>query len=250
MQFDGKVAVITGGSSGIGRATAIKFAALGAKVVLAARGEERGEAVATEIRETGGKAIFVRTDVTVESEVESLVREAVEAFGSLDIAFNNAGLWSALGPTHEIDEESWDRELAVNLKGVWLCLKHEVIQMLQHGGGAIVNDSSAGGLKGAASAAAYSDAKHGVIGLTRSAAVEYGARGIRVNAVCPGFIATPMTQFMSDDPETISRVVSAYPVGRVGNPEEIANAVTWLCSEDAAFVTGIAMPVDGGFVAK
>ena len=239
-----------GGSSGIGRATAIKFAEQGADVVIAARRSTEGEAVAQEIRDSGGGAMFVKADVTQAEQVEAAVEQTVSTFGSLDMAFNNAGLLAALGPPHEIEEDAWDREIDVNLKGVWLCLKYEIRQMLAQGGGSIVNDSSAGGLKGASKADPYSAAKHGVTGLTKSAALEYAPHGIRVNAVCPGSVETPMTKPMYDDPDLKSRIISAHPIGRVGNPKEFAEAVTWLCSDSASFVTGIAMPVDGGYIAK
>ena len=250
IQFEGKVALVTGGNSGIGRSTAIKFAERGAKVVIAARRAEQGEAVVQEIRDSGGDATFVRTDVSEADDVEAMVAETVEAYGSLDVAFNNAGVLAGLRPTHEIDEDSWEQVMAVNLKGVWLCMKHEIKQMLQQGGGAIVNDSAGGGLAGVSNASAYVASKHGVIGLSKTAALEYAQRGIRVNVVCPGSIETPMTEGFYNDPERLSRIISNHPIGRVGSPDEVAEAVIWLCSDAASFVTGVAMPVDGGFLAR
>jgi NAD(P)-dependent dehydrogenase (short-subunit alcohol dehydrogenase family) len=246
--LENKVAVITGASSGIGRATAVKFASEGAKVVLAARRSDRGNEVAEQIRQSGGVATFVQTDVTQPDQVQRMVNTAVEEYGRLDCAFNNAGNLTGLAPVHEISIDDWDTSTDVNLKGVWLCMKYEITQMLKNGGGSIVNDSSAGGLKGASGAAAYSAAKHGVIGLTKSAALGYGKQGIRVNAICPGWVHTEMTDFMVQaDGQTPGM---NHPLGRGGTPEEIAEAVTWLCSDAASFVTAVAMPVDGGHVAK
>ena len=250
MQFEGKVALVTGGNSGIGRSAAIKFAERGARVVIAARRAEQGEAVAQEIRDAGGDAIFVQTDITRANDIEAMVAKAVDTYGNLDVAFNNAGLLSGRSPTHEIDEDSWEPVMAVNLKGVWLCMKHEIKQMmLQDSSGAIVNDSAGGGVTGVPNRAAYVASKHGVVGLTKTAALEYGQMGIRVNAVCPGLIETPMTEGFYSDPERLGRITSSIPIGRVGTPEEVAEAVVWLCSDAASYVTGVAMPVDGGFLA-
>ncbi len=246
----GKVAVVTGASSGIGAATARKLAESGAMVVLAARREAEGARVVNQITEAGGEAKFVRTDVSVADDVKAMVAASVDAYGSLDIAFNNAGALPSQAPVHEIDEMEWDRVIAVNLKGIWLCMKYEIEQMVKTGGGVIVNDSSAGGLRGAKNWSPYAASKHGVIGLTKSAALEYVQRGIRINAVCPGFIDTDMTASFYGDTEGRDRISSNQPAGRHGKPEEVAEAVVWLCSDAASFVNGVAMPVDGGVLAR
>jgi NAD(P)-dependent dehydrogenase (short-subunit alcohol dehydrogenase family) len=250
-QLEHKVALVTGGSSGIGRATALAFSEAGAKLVIANRGVEGGEATARLIRERGGEAIFVQTDVTKSGDVEALIARAVQAFGRLDCAFNNAGT-GGNGSLRTADhtEEDFDQAININLKGVWLCMKYELLQMLTQGAGAIVNNSSAAGLFGASVWAAYVASKHGVVGLTRAAAREYGKSGIRVNAMCPGFIRTPMLdEFLRGNPERETRTVALYPIGRVGTPEEVAEAVLWLCSDAASFITGHALPVEGGRLA-
>lgn len=247
-RLEGKVALVTGGSSGIGKATALAFAKEGAKVVVAARRIKESEETVTAIREGGGEAIFVQTDVSQATEVKGMVDAAVETYGRLDCAFNNAGV-GGTGPIHEFLEEEWDRTISINLKGVWLCLKYEIAQMLKQGRGAIVNNSSVAGLIGAANMSAYIASKHGVVGLTKSVALEVAKQGIRVNAVCPGYIHTPMIQARLDDPARKERIIALEPIGRVGDPEEAAEAVVWLCSDAASFVTGHAMPVDGGLVA-
>jgi len=248
-QFEGKVAVITGGNSGIGKATALGFARAGAKVVVAARRIQQGEETVEEIRRAGGEAIFVRTDVSKAAEVEAMVDQAVEAYGRLDFAFNNAGT-STGGPMHEAAEDDWDRVIDVNLKGAWLCMKYEIAQMLAQGGGAIVNDSSGAGLVGLGPSPIYGASKFGVVGLTRSAALQYAKSGIRINAVCPGAVLTPGLQRVFDtQPEAEEWFRAHEPIGRFGEPNEIADAVVWLCSDTASFVTGVAMPVDGGMVA-
>lgn len=250
-ELENKVAVVTGASSGIGAATAIKMAEAGAKVVLAARRETEGQAVKEQITSSGGEAIFVQTDCSQENDIRNLIATAVETYGRIDIAFNNAGTLDDKVPTHEVTEDDWDRVLAVNLKGVWLCMKYEIQQMLSQGGdAAIVNDSSYGGLRGARNHSPYSASKHGMIGLTKSAALEYVQSGIRVNVVCPGFIDTEMTQSFYGDTEGRDRIAANHPAGRHGAPEEIADAVVWLCSDAASFVTGVAMPVDGGIMAR
>ena len=253
-QLDDRVALVTGGSSGIGRASALAFAGRGAKVVVADLDVDGGGETVHLIREAGGEADFVRADVSKANDVESMVDRAVERFGRLDFGFNNAAdvaaHLDAIGPTHEYPEENWDRIIDVNLKGVWLCMKYEIRRMLEQGGGAIVNTASVLGLVGCENMSGYVASKHGVVGLTRAAALEYAGRGIRVNAVCPGYIHTPMIQSRLDDPESRDRMLAREPVGRVGTPEEVAEAVVWLCSDAASFVTGHAMAVDGGWTAQ
>ncbi len=245
--FDGKVALVTGGNSGIGKATAIRFAEQGARVVIAARRVEEGEATVAEIRRGGGEAIFVKTDVAEAADAEAMVKKAVAAYGRLDCAFNNAGV-SGGALLHEVTEADWDRMMAVNLKGVWLGMKYQIIQMLAQGSGTIVNDSSVAGLTGYVRSPAYSASKHGVIGLSKSAALQYLNRGIRINCVCPGMIMTPMIERAFAIPGVEDWFRTRLP-GRGGNPDEVAQAVTWLCSDAASFVTGIALPVDGGAAA-
>jgi NAD(P)-dependent dehydrogenase (short-subunit alcohol dehydrogenase family) len=249
-ELDGKVALVTGGTSGIGRETALLFAKTGAKVVVAGRREAEGSETIELIRAAGGDALFVKTDVSKASEVDALVQTAVEQFGRLDVAFNNAGIEGIWVPIVRQSEEDWDRTIDINLKGVWLCLKYELRQMLrQGGGGAIVNMSSVTGLSGSAGAAAYSASKHGVIGLTKSAALENAKSGIRINAVCPAVIETPMAERLFGAPKVHQSVVNSHPIGRFGRPMEIAQAVVWMCSESASFMTGQSMILDGGFTA-
>ena len=246
-----KVALVTGGSSGIGRATALAFARRGAKVVIADVQAEDGEATARQIEHDGGEALFVQTDVSQPAQVESLIETIVDSYGRLDFACNNAGIEGEAAPTADCTEENWDRVLSINLKGVWLCLKHEIRQMLKQGGGAIVNMSSVAGLVGSENVPAYAASKHGIVGLTRTAALEYADDGIRVNAICPGVIHTAMIErFTGGDKEVQENLAEGQPLGRMGKPKEIADAVTWLCSDSASFVTGHAMAVDGGFVAQ
>jgi len=248
-----KVALVTGGASGIGRSTALTFAREGAKLVIADMNEDGGQQTVHMITEKGGEATFVQVDVTRAAEVEAMIHQAVETYGRLDCAHNNAGVSSRPRVVlHELPEESWDRVIDINLKGVWLCMKYEIIQMLEQGGGAIVNTASIMGLVGSWSrSGAYNASKHGVVGLTKTAALEYAKSGIRVNAVCPGYIRTPLIdQTLSSNPEMEGEIVSRHPVGRMGQPEEIAEAVVWMCSDAASFVTGHAMTVDGGYVAQ
>jgi NAD(P)-dependent dehydrogenase (short-subunit alcohol dehydrogenase family) len=251
-RFEGKVALITGGSSGIGRAAALAFAREGARVVVAARRSEPGEETAQLIREAGGEGVFFRTDVSRRTQIEALVEQTLATYGRLDLAFNNAGIeGTPFVPTADYAEETWDEVIAINLKGVWLCMKFEIPPMLQQGGGVIVNMSSVAGLVGGHIGAAYYASKHGVIGLTRAAALEYAGQGVRVNAVAPAVIRTPMAdRFLLRDAESEARSAAAHPLGRVGTPEEVAGAVVWLCSDAAAFITGHALPIDGGFVAQ
>ena len=250
-RLEGKVALITGGASGIGQATALVFAREGAKVVVADVSGDGAERTVRTIREMGGEAISVVADVSKAVEVDAMVRRTVESYGRLDCAFNNAGIEGLVSPTAECTEDNWLRVIAINLTGVWLCMKYEIAQMLKQGGGSIVNTSSGAGLVGLAGAPAYCAAKHGVAGLTKTAALEYATSGIRVNAVCPGFIRTPMVERVLDKgvyAETDA--INWQPMGRMGRPEEIAEAVAWLCSDAASFVTGLPMPVDGGGVAR
>ena len=248
---EGKVALVTGGASGIGRATALTFAREGAKLVIADMNEDGGQQTVHLITEQGGEAIFVRTDVSQAVEVQALISKAVETYGRLDCAHNNAGIAGGVrARTAEYPEDRWHQVIAVNLTGVWLCMKYEIPQMLHQGGGTIVNTASAAGLVGSRGTSAYVASKHGVVGLTKTAALEYAQQGIRVNCVCPGAIQTPMTDRAWSDPARRARVIASEPVGRIGNPEEIAEAVVWLCSDAASFVTGHAMSVDGGYVAQ
>lgn len=247
----GKVALVTGASSGIGRAAALAFAREGAKVVAADVTVEGGEETVSLIKKTGGEAIFVKTNVANASEVEAMVNAAVSTYGRLDCAYNNAGISGKSQSIVDTTEENWDRIIAINLKGVWLCMKYEIPVMLKTGGGAIVNTASDAGLGGVKRLGAYVASKHGVVGLTKTAALEVAKQGIRVNAVCPGPIETPMLMKGTDRfPEMIPKMVKAQPNGRLGKPEEIAEAAVWLCSDAASFVTGLAMPVDGGYMAQ
>src|SRR2546421_11817132 len=249
--FNGKVALVTGGASGIGRATALTFAREGAKLVVADMNADGGQQTVHMIRENGGEAIFVRTDVSQAVEVQALITKAVETYGRLDCAHNNAGIsGGGRALTAEYAEDTWHQVIAVNLTGVWLCMKYEIPQMLHQGGGVIVNTASVAGLIGGRGLAAYVASKHGVVGLRKTAALEYAQQGIRVNCVCPGVIHTPMTARGLSDPARRARLIASEPMGRVGTPEEIAEAVVWLCSDAASFVTGHTMTVDGGYVAQ
>ncbi|MER5336961.1 glucose 1-dehydrogenase [Micromonospora sp. NPDC002717] len=249
--FSGKAAIVTGGSAGMGAATVRAFAEAGAAVAIADRDGETAERFAAKLNDEGYRALGIACDVTDEQHVRNAVDRTVEAFGSLDMAFNNAGIM--LPPVDSADEtaEAFDKIVAVNLRGVWASMKHELAQMRMQGSGAIVNCSSLGGLVGGNGRATYHATKHGVLGQTKSAALQYGPLGIRVNAVCPGTIDTPMVARMTAggelDPEA---AVAAIPMGRLGRPEEIAAAVLWLCSDAASYVTGVALPVDGAYTAQ
>src|SRR5438552_2906458 len=249
--LEGKVALITGGSSGIGRVAALAFAREGARVVLGNRRVEEGEETVRRVREAGGEALVVRTDVTRAADVEALVAKAVQTYGRLDCAFNNAGMTGDMARTAECTEENWDRTLNVNLKGVWLAMKYEILQMLNQGGGAIVNNASVAGLVGMRGGPAYSASKGGVVQLTRTAALEYAKAGIRVNAVCPGFVATPMTEeHTRTNPDLEAWIKRIQPMGRLATPEEVAEAAVCLSSDAASFVTGHPLVLDGGLVAQ
>jgi NAD(P)-dependent dehydrogenase (short-subunit alcohol dehydrogenase family) len=249
-ELQGKVGLVTGGTSGIGRETAVLLAKAGAKVVVAGRRELEGKETIELIRAGGGDGLFVKTDVSRASEVDALIQKAVEKFGRLDVAFNNAGVEGVWAPIIRQSEEDWDRTISINLKGVWLCLKYEIRQMLkQGGGGAIVNMASIMGLIGSAGVAAYSASKHGVIGLTKTAALETAKSGIRINAVCPGFTETPMADRIFRVPAAHKYFLSCHPIGRFGRPTEIAEAVIWMCSDRASFMTGQSLVLDGGFLA-
>jgi len=249
--LDGKIALVTGGSSGIGRAAALLFAREGAKVVIADVLEEGSEETVQMVKKSGGEATFFNTDVSKSNEVEALIRKTVESYGRLDCAFNNAGIGGGRAPTAKCTEEEWERVISVNLKGVWLCMKYEIPQMLEQGGGAIVNTSSVAGVVGFEGTPAYVASKHGVVGLTKAAALEYATSGIRVNAVCPGVIRTPMIdRIVAARPNMAEVYRTMHPIGRLGEAEEIAEAAMWLCSDAASFVTGHCMVVDGGLVAQ
>ncbi len=247
--FEDKVAIVTGGSFGIGRATALAFARAGAKVCVVDWVEDHQ--VVDQIRAENGDAIFVHCDVSKEDQVASMVEQCVKAFSKVDVAFNNAGIEGHSAPTHLCTTEVWDQTIGVNLKGVWLCMKYELEQMLKVGRGSIVNCASVAGLVGFQGLPAYVASKHGVVGLTKCAAIEYAKLGVRVNAVCPGVIHTPMIdRFTGKDKAVEKAYENMEPVGRMGQPEEVADAVLWLCSDNASFVTGDAIAVDGGWIAQ
>jgi NAD(P)-dependent dehydrogenase (short-subunit alcohol dehydrogenase family) len=245
--FAGKVAFVTGAGSGMGRTTALAFAREGASVVLADVSDHGNQETARMIEEFSGRTLAVHCDVTQSEHVQAALNQAVDAFGRLDIAFNNAGAEQKPSVTVDVTEEEWDRIIAINLRSVFVCMKYEIPLMLQHGGGAIVNNSSGAGIKAFGRGAAYAAAKHGVVGLTKDAALDYASSNIRINAVCPGIVDTEMMQrFTGDTTDGRDRVIAQEPIGRMGTPDEIAGAVLWLCSDAASFVIGHAMVVDGG----
>jgi len=250
--LDRKIALITGTGSGIGRAAALAFAREGAKLTLADVAAKAGEETADMVRKAGGEAEFIRCDVSKSAEVEALVGAVVKRYGRLDCAFNNAGIEGDVLHLADDTEENFDRVIAIDLKGVFLCMKYEIRQMLNQGsGGAIVNTASTAGLAGSHGMPAYTAAKHGVVGLTKVAGLEYSRVGIRVNAVCPGVIDTPMVDRLeAGRPKMAKQLVAVEPIGRKGKPEEIAEAALWLCSDNASFVAGCAMAVDGGLTAQ
>ncbi len=249
LPFKGKTAIVTGASFGIGRATAIAFADLGAKVVIADVVEDKE--TLNLITDKGGEAIFVTCDVSKDESVKKMIEKTVKEFGSIDYAFNNAGIEGEQGRAGECSFENWDRTIGVNLTGVWLCMKYEIMQMQKQGKGSIVNCASIAGLVGFQGLPAYVASKHGVVGLTKTAALEYVKEGLRINAVCPGVIKTPMIdRFTGKDKAVEKQYEDMEPIGRLGMPEEVAEAVIWLCSDKSSFVTGQALAVDGGWVAQ
>ncbi|MDP4198594.1 MAG: SDR family oxidoreductase [Bacteroidota bacterium] len=249
--FKGKSAIITGAASGIGRAAASGFAREGSNVAVLDVSDAEGQKTVEMLLAEGGHAKYFHCDVSDGASVKKAIDAVFSAFGSIDYAFNNAGIEGESSPTADCTEDNWDRVLDINLKGVWLCMKYELPYMLKQGKGVIVNCSSIGGLVGFAGAPAYTASKHGLLGLTKAAALDYVKQGIRVNAICPGVIDTPMVErSIRNNPGMEALLTAGEPIGRIGKPEEIANGVVWLCSDAASFVTGIALPVDGGWVAQ
>jgi NAD(P)-dependent dehydrogenase (short-subunit alcohol dehydrogenase family) len=244
-RFTDRVAFITGAASGIGRAAAIAFATEGARVAILDRSADALRKVEASVKEAGGEVLAIACDVSSPDQVEDAIKQIVDRFGRLDIAFNNAGVENKAAPVHEIDLAEWDRIIGINLRGTFLCMKHELAQMVKQGGGVVVNTSSGAGIRGVAGGAAYAASKHAIIGLTRSAALDYAKQNIRVNAVLPGNIETPMMdRFTGGD---MQKAIDLEPVGRLGKPEEIAEAVLWMASDLGGFVTGAATVIDGGW---
>lgn len=252
ISFENKVALVTGAGSGLGLATVKAFAEAGAAVVLADWNEEAAQSAAKELADKGYKTLALLCDVSDDAQVEAMVKQTVATFGRLDAAYNNAGVQNVLAETAHTTREDYDRVMAINLRGVWSCMKFELQQMRKQGSGTIVNCSSLGGLVGSPERGIYHAAKHGVLGFTKSAALEYAARGIRVNAICPGLIHTPMSDQMiaSGQADALKAMEKSIPMGRVGRPEEIADAVLWLSSDAASYVTGQSISVDGGFIMR
>ncbi|MGX9571603.1 glucose 1-dehydrogenase [Mesorhizobium sp. f-mel] len=249
--FEDKVALITGAASGMGLATATAFAQAGAAVALADVNEAAVRAAAETLASAGHRAIAIQCDVADLEQVAAMVKKTVDEFGRLDAAFNNAGVQSPVAETADADPKDYDFVMGVNLRGVWNCMKYELLQMREQGSGAIVNNSSLGGLVGIAERGIYHASKHGVVGLTKSAGLEYAAKGIRINAVCPGIVETPMvTGMLETQPEAMDALMQVVPIGRLGKAEEIADAVLWLCSDAASFIVGHALPVDGGYTVQ
>ena len=246
-----KVIIVTGGGSGIGRVSALYFNSEGAKVVIADLDENGAEETVEIIKEAGGRATYLKVDVSNSNDVEELVKRCVKENGRLDCAFNNAGIEGLTAPTADCTEDNWNRTIDINLKGVWLCMKYQILEMLKRGGGSIVNTSSVAGLVGVENRPAYVASKHGIAGLTKAAAIEYSNRNIRVNAICPGVTLTPLIErLISENPEFEAVRIARHPIGRLGAPEDIAKAAAWLLSDDASFVTGHIMAVDGGYTSK
>src|SRR3954449_10332339 len=245
MRFEGKIAFITGAAGGIGQATAVAFGNEGAKVVVIDRTDDALQETVAQLKAAGAEVLAQACDVSRPDQVEAAVAQAVKAFGRIDCAFNNAGVENKAAPLHEIELEEWDRILNINLRGTFICMKHEIAQMLSQGGGVVVNTSSGAGIRGVAGGASYAASKHALIGMTKSAALDYAKQKIRVNAVLPGNIATPMMDRFTDG--DIQKAVDLEPVGRLGKPEEIAEAVLWMCSDLGGFVTGASIVVDGGW---
>lgn len=250
-QFKNKVAFVTGGSTGIGRATALAFAENGARVVLADVNEDAGMQTVQLIEKNGGTAVFVKCNVAHFDDVKAAIEKTISLYGSLDFAFNNAGIEGQSGSTADCSEENWQKVIDINLKGVWLCMKYQIPQMIKQGGGSIVNCASIAGVVGFMGSPAYVASKHGVVGLTKTAALEFAKSNVRINAVCPGVIQTPMIdRFTQGNAQAQQQLTAAEPIGRVGQPDEIASAVLWLCTDGAAFVVGHPMVIDGGWVAQ